>query len=72
MMNAKNRRAYLERMRKDQAACFCPGCKRKTRHYTVPCSGDDGACDIVCEMCNKAVKSHVRGLQPYSFVKIFD
>ena len=72
MMNARERRAYLDRMRKDQAACFCPKCRRKTRHYTVPSKGEDGLCDIVCEYCSETVKTQVKGLKPYTFIRIFD
>lgn len=65
MMDAKSRRGYLDRMRKDQAACLCPECKRKTRHYTVPSKAGDGLCDILCEYCGKVVKAGVSGYKPY-------
>lgn len=71
MMNARQRRGYLDRMRKDQAACFCPECKRKTRHYTVPSKEGDGLCDILCEYCGKTIKQAVKGFQPYTPVRIF-
>lgn len=65
MMDAKSRRGYLDRMRKDQAACLCPMCKRKTRHYTVPSKDGEGLCDILCEYCGKVVKAGASGYQPY-------
>ena len=64
MMNAKQRRGYLDRMRKDQAASLCPECKKKTRHFTIP-SKEDGKCDVVCEWCNKTVMAGVEGVKPY-------
>ena len=71
MMNRSSRMGYLSRMRKDQSACMCPACKRKTRHFTRP-AGDDGSVDIVCEYCGKIVKSAVTGYEPYTFVRIFN
>lgn len=68
-MNARERRGYLDRMRKNQQASLCPGCKRKTRHFTVP--GEDGKCDIVCELCQKKVKTGVEGYAPYTPVRLY-
>ena len=70
MMDAKSRRGYLDRMRKDQAACLCPECKRKTRHYTVPSKSSDGLCDILCEYCGKTIKAGVSGYKPYMPVRV--
>lgn len=62
---------YLDRMRKDQSACLCPACKRKTRHFTVPSKDGAGLCDIVCEYCGKTVQAGVSGHTPYTPVRIF-
>lgn len=70
MMDAKSRRGYLSRMRKDQTACLCPECKRKTRHYTVPNKNGDGLCDILCEYCGKTVKEGVNGYIPFMAIRI--
>lgn len=64
MMNARERRGYLDRMRKDQAARLCPGCGRKTRHFTIP-GKEAGKCDVICEWCNRTVKTGVEGVEPY-------
>lgn len=72
MINAKSRKGYLDRMRKDQAACLCPACKRKTRHFTQPSKAGDGKVDIVCEYCEKIIKSDVSGYKPYMPVRIFE
>ena len=72
MMNAKQRRGYLSRMRNDQAASMCPECKRKTRHYTIPSKeGSEGQCDVVCEWCGKTVKAGVEGVKPYIPYRLF-
>ena len=70
MMNRKERRGYLSRMRNDQAACFCPLCKRKTRHYTQPSKDGNESVDIVCEYCDKVVRAGVSGLPPFVFVRV--
>lgn len=70
MMDAKSRKGYLDRMRKDQAACLCPECKRKTRHYTIPNREDSNLCDILCEYCGKVVKTGVSGYKPYMLVRV--
>ena len=70
MMDSKSRKGYLDRMRKDQAACLCPVCKRKTRHFSTPSKEGDGKVDIVCEWCEKVVKVGLTGVQPYIPVRI--
>ena len=71
MMDSKSRRGYLDRMRKDQAACLCPACHRKTRHFTQPSKDGSELCDIVCEYCGKIVKAGVSGYKPYMLVRIY-
>lgn len=70
MMNLRERRGYLSRMRKDQSACFCPACKRKTRHFAIPSKDEAGACDIVCEYCNEIVVRAANGITPYTVVRV--
>lgn len=69
-MNRNERRAYLDRMRKDQAACFCPSCKRKTRHFTKPSNYGEGKVDIICEYCNNVIEAGIEGYPPYIYVKV--
>lgn len=71
MMNAKERRGYLDRMRKNQDATLCPECKRKTRHFTVPSKDSDGACDVVCEWCGQTVKTGVVGAKPFTPFRLY-
>ena len=72
MMNRKQRHGYLDRMRKNQEASMCPGCGRKARHFTVPSpNGADGVCDIVCEWCNKTIKTGVTGVKPYQSYRLY-
>lgn len=68
-MNRRERRAYLEKMRKDQAAYFCPKCKHKTRHFTRPSPEGDGKVDVVCEYCDEVIHAGLAGFPPYILVK---
>lgn len=70
-MNMENRKGYLDRMRKDQAASLCPACGRKTRHFTVPSKEGEGACDVLCEWCNQIVKTGIQGVKPYIPYRIY-
>lgn len=69
MMKLSERRAYLDRMRKNQQASLCPACMKKTRHLTVP--GKKGGTDVVCEYCGKTVR-YGTSLTPYIPVRILN
>ncbi len=67
-MNREERRAYLKRMRDDQASYYCPYCNGKTRHFTKP-SEKEHEVDIICECCGTVVQKGLTGYPPYICVK---
>lgn len=70
MMNTRERRAYLDRMRKDQCASLCPRCGFKTRHMAIPSEKEPGTVDVVCEYCRTYVVRSSKDYEPWKFVRI--
>lgn len=71
MMNLGERRAYLDRMRKNQQACLCPKCGKKTRHVTKPSKEASDVVEVVCEYCEEVCRKTTKDLiQPYIYVRI--
>jgi len=69
-MNKRERRAYLDRMRKNQTASLCPSCHQKTRHMTIPSPEDPSKVDILCEYCSRVVMYGVVGYEPWKLIKL--
>jgi len=79
-MNREQRRAHYRENKSNPNAIFCPKCGHKTRHVALPMDKhyamdnmptpeNEVECNIVCSACGNVLRSYIKGVKPYEYVK---
>lgn len=85
LMDREARRQHYKENKNNPGAIFCPRCNQKTRHMAIPMDPKyaqsdfmsdtriekpaDVDCNIVCVACGNVLRSYIRGVRPYEYVK---
>ena len=82
-MNREQRRAHYRENKTNPSAVFCPRCNHKTRHVALPMDKNyalndspikdaNVECNIVCSAFGNVLRSYIKGVTPYEYVKAVD